>query len=170
LNPEPFRKYDLEDGETQRRCQHEIHTGLCAPSSLSGEARLYLKPFFREPTPVRSLRESHAFIGKFRDFTRGLSNPLRYYHWGRLLTVFLANPFGSGVVAEALRSFPNHYKGSCSIHHQKLGWIKLADYIPLRNISERVEYCTVFPSWSFHNHDSSRLLAARWVVYRPRYG
>jgi len=48
-------------------------------------------------------------------------------------TVFLANPFGSGVVAKALRVFPNIIRGLALFlsPHQKLGdEVGLAGYIP----------------------------------------
>lgn len=79
---------------------------------LSERSRLYLKRILtNSPTPVRSLRESRAFFEnpkKFRDFTRGLPisffriHLLRSYHWVRSFSVFLAIPFGSGVVAKVL--------------------------------------------------------------------
>ena len=82
---------------------------------LSHKNRLYLKPPPNRlnsswKTDTRAVVEGKPYsspkLTELRFFTRGLPNPLRYYRWVRSLPEFPRQCFHIGVVAKALRVFP----------------------------------------------------------------
>ena len=88
---------------------------------LSHKNRLYLKPPPNRlnsswKTDTRAVVEGKPYsspkLTELRFFTRGLPNPLRYYHWGRSLPVVLRDLSNTKLVAKALRGFPKHCKVS----------------------------------------------------------